>query len=109
MTAVQAGALEDDADNWISIDFEHARREVRRLQVRIAKAVQENRWNKVRALQYLLTHSFHAKPVAVKRVTSNKGKKTPGIDGVPSRGARAKWRLLSACGDVAITLNSLKG
>ncbi len=94
MTAVQAGALEDDADKWISIDFEHARREVRRLQVRIAKAVQENRWNKVSALQYLLTHSFHAKPVAVKRVTSNKGKKAPGIDDVPSRGARAKWRLL---------------
>ena len=95
MTAVQAGALRDDADKWSSIDFEHARREVRRLQVRIAKAVQENRWNKVRALQYLLTHSFHAKLLAVKRVTSNKGKKTPGIDGVLWRGARAKWR--AAC------------
>ncbi len=92
MTAVQAGALGDDADKWSSIDFEHARREVRRLQVRIAKAVQENRWNKVSALQYLLTHSFHAKLLAVKRVTSNKGKKTPGIDGVLWRGARAKWR-----------------
>ena len=49
MTAVQAGALGDDADKWSSIDFEHARREIRRLQVRIAKAVQENRWNKVSA------------------------------------------------------------
>ena len=92
MTAVQAGTLGDDADKWSSIDFEHARREVRRLQVRIAKAVQENRWNKVSALQYLLTHSFHAKLPAVKRVTSNKGKKPPGIDGVLWRGARAKWR-----------------
>ena len=50
--------------------------------MRIAKAVKENRWNRVKALQHLLTRSFYAKLLAVKRVTSNKGKKTPGIDGV---------------------------
>lgn len=94
-TAPKAGALGDDAKAWNAIDWKHARREVRRLQVRIAKAVQEGRWNKVRALQHLLIHSFHAKLLAVKRVTSNKGKRTPGIDGVLWRGARAKWR--AAC------------
>ena len=92
MTAQKAGALGDDADKWSSIDWKEAWRQVRRLQVRIAKAVKENRWNKVKALQYLLTHSFYAKLLAVKRVTSNKGKKTPGVDGVLWRGARAKWR-----------------
>ncbi len=95
MTAQRAGALKDDAAKWNSIDWKEARRQVRRLQVRIAKAVKENRWNKVRSLQYLLTHSFYAKLLAVKRVTSNKGKKTPGADGVLWRGARAKWR--AAC------------
>jgi RNA-directed DNA polymerase len=95
MTAPRAGALGDDAGKWNSIDWKEARREVRRLQVRIAKAVQENRWNKVRSLQHLLTHSFYAKLLAVKRVTSNEGRKTPGIDGVLWRGARAKWR--AAC------------
>jgi RNA-directed DNA polymerase len=95
MTARKAGALGDDAGKWNSINWKAARRKVRRLQVRIAKAVQENRWNKVRSLQYLLTHSFYAKLLAVKRVTSNKGKQTPGIDGVLWRGARAKWR--AAC------------
>ena len=92
MTAQKAGALGDDARKWNSIDWKKIRRRVRRLQVRIAKAVQENRWNKVRSLQYLLTHSFYAKLLAVKRVTSNKGKKTPGVDGVLWRGARAKWQ-----------------
>ncbi|MCP4666941.1 MAG: group II intron reverse transcriptase/maturase [Deltaproteobacteria bacterium] len=95
MTAQKAGALRDHADKWSSIDWNKTRREVRRLQVRIAKAVKANRWNKVRSLQYLLTHSFYAKLLAVKRVTSNKGKKTPGIDGVLWKGARAKWR--AAC------------
>lgn len=64
--------------------------------MRIAKAVKEGRWNKVRTLQHLLTHSFYAKLLAVKRVTSNKGKKTPGVDGVLWQGARAKWRAVTS-------------
>ena len=89
MTA-SAGAPIDDADKWAGVDWTHAWREVRGLQMRIAKAVKEYRWNKVRALQYLLNRSFYAKLLPVKRVTSNKGKKTPGVDGhslasMPSR------------------------
>jgi RNA-directed DNA polymerase len=44
------------------------------------KAVKEGRWGKVRALQHLLTHSFSGKVLAVRRVTENQGKKTPGVD-----------------------------
>jgi len=94
-TALDAGALIDDAKKWKSINWTWKRRQVRRLQVRIAKAVKENRWNRVKALQYLLTRSRYAKLLAVKRVTSNKGKNTPGVDGVLWRGARAQWR--AAC------------
>lgn len=36
--------------------------------------------NKIKRLQYLLTHSFYAKAYAVRKVTSNKGKNTSGID-----------------------------
>jgi N-terminal domain of reverse transcriptase len=43
-------------------------------------------------LQWLLTHSFHAKLLAVKRVTSNQGKKTPGIDGILWKGNKAKMQ-----------------
>jgi len=58
----------------------------------IAKAVKENDWGKVQTLQRLLTNSFYAKLLAVKRVTSNKGKNTPGVDGVLWQGAEAKWQ-----------------
>jgi RNA-directed DNA polymerase len=91
MTA-SAGAPVDDAQKWAGIDWAHAQREVRRLQMRIAKAVKEGKWRRVKCLQYLLTRSFYAKLLAVKRVTSNRGRKTPGVDGVLWRGARAKWR-----------------
>ena len=60
--------------------------------MRIAKAVKEAKPGKVKALQWLVTHSFYAKLLAVKRVTSNKGRKTPGVDGVVWKGARAKMK-----------------
>jgi RNA-directed DNA polymerase len=91
MTA-SAGAPIDDAIKWEQVDWDLARREVRRLQMRIAKAVKEGLWRKVKVLQYLLSRSFYAKLLAVKRVTSNRGKKTPGVDGILWQGARAKWR-----------------
>ncbi len=81
---------------WRSIDWKDARREVRRLQMRIAKAVTEGRHGKAKSLQWLLTHSFYAKALAVKRVTSNKGKKTPGVDGVVWKDARARMQAILA-------------
>jgi RNA-directed DNA polymerase len=70
-----------DATAWDQIDWPHCERNVRRLQARIVKATQEKRWNKVRALQWLLSCSFSGKALAVKRVTDNQGKRTPGVDG----------------------------
>src|SRR5215468_6994901 len=55
-------------------------RNVRRFQVRIAQATKQGRWGKVGALQRLLTHSYSGKVLAVRRVTENDGKKTPGVD-----------------------------
>jgi len=67
--------------DWHSIRWAECHQQVRKLQIRIAKATGEKRWRKVKALQWLLTHSFSAKAMAVKRVTTNRGKKTPGVDG----------------------------
>src|SRR6266702_4884701 len=78
---------------WNKIDWYHAHQEVRRLQARIVKATQEKRGGKVKALQRLLTHSFSGKALAVRRVTENQGKKTPGVDKIiwdtPEKKARA--------------------
>lgn len=50
--------------------------------MRIAKAVREGKGaNTIKALQWILSHSFSAKLLAVRRVTENKGAKTPGVDG----------------------------
>ena len=95
--AIQAGALSRGEMNWQAIDWQAAHQTVRRLQARIVKAIQEGRWSKVKALQHLLTHSFSGKVLAVKQVTENSGKNTPGVDHVvwntPAKKAAAVYDL----------------
>ena len=76
------GASFHDELAWHGIKWYQAEQNVRRLQMRIVKATKEGRWGKVKALQRLLTHSFSGKALAVRRVTENQGKKTPGVDNI---------------------------
>ena len=94
--ATTACAPSHDVD-WHGIDWSQSMKQVRRLQARIVKATQEGRWGKVKALQYLLTHSFSGKALAVQRVTSNQGKGTPGVD-------RATWNTPTAKAQAVLSL-----
>lgn len=67
--------------DWRQINWNQINRTVRRLQARIVQATRAGRWNKVKALQRLHTHSFSGKALAVRRVTENHGHRTPGVDG----------------------------
>src|SRR6266581_1589463 len=77
-----AGAASDTTLGWHSIDWKKVHRTVRRLQARIVKAVREGKGHKVKALVYLLTHSYSGRALAILRVVSNAGAKTPGVDGI---------------------------
>lgn len=79
------------AEGWHSIDWETCHRRVRGLQVRIAKAAKNQQWRRVKALQRMLARSFAAKALAVKRVTENRGKNTPGVDGEKWDTPDGKW------------------
>ncbi|NJM41488.1 MAG: group II intron reverse transcriptase/maturase [Anaerolineae bacterium] len=76
------GAPSHRNKHWHAIDWAKANRTVKRLQTRIVKATQAGRPGKRKALQWLLTHSYSARALAVKRVTDNHGKNTPGVDGI---------------------------
>lgn len=77
---------------WESIDFKRAQAEVTRLQVRIAKAFKEGKLNKARCLQGILARSFYARVLAVRKASSNKGSRTPGIDGQLWRSPSRRFR-----------------
>lgn len=90
-----ACAPSDTAPDWDRLEWSQHERQVRRLQARIVKATREGRWGKVRSLQWLLTHSFSGKALAVKRVTGNQGKNTPGVDGAIWKTPAARYRAIT--------------
>jgi RNA-directed DNA polymerase len=92
MTKEQSfGASSDKVSDWEAIDWPKVRQQVRRLQLRIAKAIRADKHGTAKALSWLLTHSHSAKLLAVKRVTGNKGAKTPGVDNKVWRTDRQKY------------------
>ncbi len=81
---------------WDDISWIDVQRQVRRLQARIVKATQVGRYNKVKALQWMLTHSFSGKALAVRRVTENKGRNTPGVDKITWKTPAAKINAIAS-------------
>ena len=97
MNAVKiACASSASASPWNHMNCEDYERQVSRLQARIVKATRAGRWGKVKALQWLLTHSFSGKALAVRRVTGNQGKDTAGVDGAVWRSPQAKYNAIAS-------------
>ena len=87
-------AASRNIDGWDQIPWAEVHESVRRLQIRIAKATREQDWRRVKALQKFLVNSFSAKALAVKRVSENDGKRTPGVDGEIWTTPEAKWQAI---------------
>ena len=75
------GEQQDPYARWETIPWDEVERHVSGMQARISRAQKNGETDKVRRLQRLLTRSFHARLAAVRQVTTNKGKNTPGVDG----------------------------
>ena len=79
---------------WFNINWKNCNTQVRSLQYRIVKSVRNGEWRKAKRLYYLLTQSFSARALAVKRVTENKGSRTAGIDGIVWQTPRQKMQAI---------------
>ena len=72
-----------DNSSWATIDWKEAEKQTSRLQRKISKARKDGDINRAKQLQHLLTVSFYPRAMAVRKVSQdNKGKHTPGVDGV---------------------------
>ncbi|EPH0299069.1 TPA: group II intron reverse transcriptase/maturase [Pseudomonas aeruginosa] len=85
-------ALSGAPQQWHDIDWCRVQRNVRGMQVRIAKACREGKWRRVKALQRMLTRSTSARYLAVRRVTENQGKRTAGVDRLLWDTPDTKWK-----------------
>ena len=80
---------------WEEINFKLFEKYVKRLQKRISKAYQQDDIRKLKALCNLLIHSFYAKALAVRIVTTRTGSNTPGIDGIIWSTPEQKWNAIT--------------
>lgn len=87
-------AFSHQNDGWHALDWKLCHRTVKKLQVRIAKATQRKNWRQVKQLQRMLVKSFSARALAVRKVTENRGKKTPGVDGAIWNTPQLKWEAI---------------
>jgi RNA-directed DNA polymerase len=95
-------------DQWDNIDWKEVEEHVNRLQARIAKAVKNCIWHLVKRLQYLLTNSFYAKLLAVRKVNQNRGKRTAGIDGETWSSPQSKMKAALSLTDKKYVAKPLK-
>ena len=81
-----------DGDRWLRINWHKAVKIVSRLQTRIVKAVRAGDARRSRGLRRILANSRAARLMAVRRVTSNRGKRTAGVDGVRLKTPASRWQ-----------------
>jgi RNA-directed DNA polymerase len=89
-------------EDWKLLPWKKAQRNVFRLQQRIYRAERRGDWKQVHNLQRLLLHSWSARCLAVRRVTQdNRGKRTPGVDGVASLTPKQRMALIEELQDLS--------
>jgi len=79
-----------------------------KVQKRIAKATVAGNKKLVRELQRMLVHSHYAKLWAVKKVTSNRGKKTAGVDNEKWETSAQKYKAVIRLGSPGYKAKPLK-
>ena len=82
-------------EDWQSLPWKSIQYNVFRLQQRIYKASDRGDFRQVHNLQRLLLRSFSARCLAVRKVSQdNRGKRTPGVDGVARLSQRQRMNMV---------------
>ena len=98
-----------DVTDWDSINWRKNEKYVDRLQKRIYRATSMKKFRKVGRLQRMLGNSKATLSLAIRKVTqTNKGKKTPGIDGFRVTSNRQRAKLFDTMKNMKINLHNPK-
>ena len=81
---------------WKEINWSVCAANLATLQEKLAIAGKEQNASEVKRLQNAILSSFEARALAVRRVTSNRGKHTPGVDGVVWDSSVLKFQAIHA-------------
>jgi RNA-directed DNA polymerase len=89
-------------EDWKALPWKRIQRDVFRLQQRIYRAERRGEYQQVHNLQRLLLRSWSARCLAVRQVSQdNRGKRTPGVDGVANLTPKQRIALIEELRDVS--------
>jgi len=87
-------------DGWHGIDWKKAETKINTLQEKIVIATSENDMREVYNLQWILLQSFEAKALAIRKVVTNKGGKTAGVDEVIWDSPEKYWKAIEELNNI---------
>lgn len=82
--------------SWYEIDWKGSYERVRTIQGQIVRAVEADDWDLVKKLQRKLITMLEARAIAIRRVVTNQGGKTPGVDGIIWNTPESRFKAIEA-------------
>jgi RNA-directed DNA polymerase len=107
-TSRSDAASPNKPNNWHSIDWKLVMKFVGKAQQRIAQAAMNKDFRRVARLQRNLVRSWQAKALAVRKVTTNRGKRTSGIDRELWGTPKSKWAAVCRLGSARYKASPLR-
>ena len=87
-------------NEWHLIDWKKAEAVVKDLQEKIVIATLNENMKEVYFLQWKLLNTFEAKALAIRKVITNKGKRTAGTDGIVWNSPKDYWNAIQALTEI---------
>ena len=88
--------------SWHEINWRNVYVKVNMLQKELVVAYKNKDWEKVYSLQNKLMMSFEARAFAVRRVTTNDGKKTPGLDKIVWKSSKNRFQAIKKLREILV-------
>jgi RNA-directed DNA polymerase len=107
-TSRSDAASSNKPSDWHSIDWKLVMKFVGKAQLRIAQAAMDKNFRRVARLQRNLVRSWQAKALAVRKVTTNRGKRTSGIDRELWGTPKSKWVAVCRLGSTRYKASPLR-
>jgi len=108
ITSKGDAASSNKPNDWHSIDWKLVMKFVGKAQQRIAQAAMDKDFRKVARLQRNLVRSWQAKALAIRKVTTNRGKRTSGIDRELWGTPKSKWDAVCRLGSARYKASPLR-
>lgn len=107
-TSRSDAASSNKPNNWHFIDWKLVMKFVGKAQQRIAQAAMDKDFRRVARLQRNLVRTWQAKALAVRKVTTNRGKRTSGIDRELWGTPKSKWVAVCRLGSTRYKASPLR-